>query len=446
MQESRITNYELRITKAMLRRRLLVSCFLFLFFSLACQTLAPTATPTPVGPVATSAKKGSPDSPVMADRHHRIFQSVWRTVKRYYLYDDYNGTDWNAIQDEFAPLVADVSDDETFWLLMYMMIERLNDQHSIFLTPEEVAIEDQMVSGDLDYVGIGVYLSVPENAEYGVVLYTLPHSPAERAGIRAHDRIVAVDGQPACCNNDGSDNLYLLQGPSGTSVTLNLQYPGETARTVEVERAHIQTQVPVIQRRLEAENQDVGYLLIPTLWDETIAERTRETLTDMLADSTLPGLIIDMRVNGGGAFTELYDLLSLFTTGDVGYFHRRGMKDVPLTIEPDPIHNSQDIPLVILIGRDTESYAEIFSGALQQIGRATLVGDYTAGNVETVYPYDLEDGSRLWLAEESFIPPSGTRWEGQGVKPDVFVKAQWEDVNERNDPHIEAALSLIPRK
>lgn len=434
----------------------LVVCILLLFLSLACQTLLPTRMAdesTGTLPAATFAPESTPTEDTepakpdleLARTHRRIFRRVWGTVDRDYVYADFNGVDWDAVKDEFAPLVESAPDNETFWHLMQSMIDRLDDQHSVYLTPEEVIAEDKSASGDLDYVGIGILVSVPEDADYAVILFPLPGSPAEEASIRQHDRILAVEGQKACCNPDGSDNLELLRGPVGTTVQLVVQQPGGPEREVAVQRVRIQSQLPVMSRRIEHEGQQIGYLLIPTLWDETVAERSRDALQALVDDGTLDGLVLDMRVNGGGAYTELYDLLSLFTSGEAGQF-RRGRRAVePLVVEAAPIDNSQSVPLVILVGRDTESFAEIFGGVLRDVGRATLVGQPTAGNVEIIYPYDLEDGSRLWLAENTFESVSGERWEGIGVQPDVVADGNWEDFTEENDPQLEAALNEVLR-
>ncbi len=403
---------------------------------------APSVTPRDYTPVP------APPSPIVVDaemqaRHRRIFEEIWGAVSEDYLYSDYNGLDWDAVKAEYTPQVEAAPDDETFWQLMQALIDSLGDNHSSFLSPEEAAEEDRAASGDLDYVGVGVYVTVPDDKEYGVVLFPLPGSPAEVAGVLAHDRVWTIAGAPACCNPDGSDNLDLLRGEESSFVEVTLQSPGQDVRTLSLQRERIQTQVPVLWRRISTEAGDVGYLFIPTLWDETIAERTREILETQMAAGALSGLILDMRINGGGAYRELKDLLALFVEGDVGYFYSRDEAQDTLHIAADPIQNSMDLPLVILVGRDTESFAEVFSGVLQAAGRAILVGHPTAGNVETLFPYNFEDGSRLWLAEESFAPPAGTRWEGQGVQPDETVSAKWEDFTDATDPYIAVALRVL---
>ena len=273
----------------------LALCILLLLLSLACQTLMPTGTPnghtvtfpTPtVAPAATATDDAVlviPD-PELVKVHRRIFRRVWSTVDRYYVYADFNGVDWDAVKDEFEPLVESSPDDGTFWLLMQSMIDRLDDRHSAYLSPQEVIEEDKSASGDLDYVGIGILVAVPEDADYAVILFPLPGSPAEEAGIRQHDRILTIEGQAACCNSNGSDNLELIRGPAGTAVQLVVQQPGDLEREIEVGRVRIQSQLPVISRRIDYQGRTIGYLMIPTLWDETIAERSREALQALVDD------------------------------------------------------------------------------------------------------------------------------------------------------------------
>lgn len=426
-------------------RKLAFALLGLLVAGLACQPLTPFfPTPTPAGvTVAPVPGTATPETQEPDARYQRIFERVWTLVNENYVYPDYNGVDWDAIWSEYNTRVALAPDDAAFWDLMREMIQRLDDHHSIYLTPEEAVKEDQEASGNLDYVGIGIYVTVPEEADYGVILLTFPDSPAEAAGIRAHDRILTIDGQPACCNADDSDNLDLIGGVEGTPVTLTLQTPDAAPREVVVPRARIQTQLPIPTRRIATPAGDMGYLLIPTLWDNSIAERTRTALSNLLEEDPIIGLVIDMRINGGGAYAQLHNLLSLFADGNVGHFQLRGDETEPLDITPRPIKNTQTLPLVILIGPETESYAEVFSGSLQAVGRATLIGEATAGNVETIYRYDLEDGSRLWLAQETFVPADGARWEGVGVQPDVQVSGRWEDITEADDPALQAALDAL---
>ncbi len=388
-------------------------------------TPPPTLTPTP-------------DAEATA-RHLRVFTDLWTIVRDDYLYEDYNGVDWDAVGDQYRARIEAGLSDEAFWLLMNEMLRELNDDHSYFLSPDEVAEQERLYAGELDYVGVGLSGNGRPEHEYAVILQVLPDSPAADAGLRAHDRILSADGEPACCDADGYDFLYRLRGPEGSTVELRVQTPGESPRAVTVTRAHIQGSLPIEARRLEG---DIGYILVPNLWDETLFEQVHRTLMDMDAEGELNGLILDMRINPGGTGDVLRGLLAFFVKGDLGYFVSRDGAS-PLRVKGINVGGSQSVPLVILVGSDTVSFAEVFSGILQETGRARVVGRTTDGNVETLHGYDFEDGSQAWIAQETFRPPSGTDWEETGIVPDVEIPLDWDEFTTEDDPQLEAALKLL---
>jgi carboxyl-terminal processing protease len=393
----------------------------------ATTRLASPPPPTPTPDVEATA------------RQLRVFTDLWTTVRDNYLYPDYNGVDWDAIGDEYrARVEVGLSDDE-FWFLMDEMLRELKDDHSYFLSPDAVAEQEMMQSGTLDYVGVGLSGNGRPDKGYAVILQVVPDSPAADAGLRAHDRILSVADEPICCDADGYSSLYLLRGPEGSTVELRVQTPGESPRTVEVTRARIQGTFAIETRRLEG---SIGYILIPNLWDETLFEQVHRTLMDMDAEGELNGLILDMRINPGGAGDVLRGLLAFFVKGELGYFVSRDRVS-PLNVRGIDVGGSQSVPLVILVGSDTVSFAEVFSGVLQEAGRARIVGRTTEGNVETLHGYDFEDGSQAWIAQESFRPPSGTDWEETGIVPDVEIPLDWDEFTTEDDAQLEAALNLL---
>ena len=148
-------------------------------------------------------------------------------------------------------------------------------------------------------------------------------------------------------------------------------------------------------------------------------------------------------MNGGGSSTVVEPILSIFTAGTMGHFVSRTASR-PLEITADPIVNSQSVPLVVLVGEDTASFGEIFSGVLQDTGRAKLAGQTTMGNVETLHGYSFIDGSVLWIAEERFDPlVSHADWEKTGIIPDVKAFADWDTFTFENDPSVTAAVDLL---
>ena len=375
-----------------------------------------------------------------------IFEELWQIINDEYLYADFNSLDWNAIYDEYSELVKAGMNNEIFYLSMDEMIVRLGDDHSMYLSPEEAAEEDAQYSGNYNYVGIGVLaLAVPER-DRAVIILTFSNSPADLAGLKSHDIILAVNGEPVL-DEDGfiRDNI---RGPEGSELVLTIQTPNEHSRQVEVTRRRITGAIPVPYQVLSTpDGQRIGYLMIVTLGDRTIDEQVENALREMNKHKQLDGLILDNRQNEGGTDDVLISTLSYFTGGTMGFFTSRD-KDRPLYIEGRDISGSQKIPLVVLIGIDTVSYGEIMSGVLKDNGRAYLIGETTAGNVETLWGYEFPDGSRAWIAHESFRPFNYPEddWEANGVMPHLMVVTNWDEITINHDPAVKAALSYFDGK
>ena len=158
-------------------------------------TLLPTATPTRFVPSPTLVDaEGTPTiapTPIPLDLQLNVFQAVWETVRDNYLYADYNGLDWEAVHTETqAKIEAGLTNDE-FYGVLYEMIYSLGDEHSFYLSPAENLEWEAEYQGDFNYVGIGVYVvAVPEH-NHAVILSIFPGSPAEAAGLKSRDAILA---------------------------------------------------------------------------------------------------------------------------------------------------------------------------------------------------------------------------------------------------------------
>ena len=271
------------------------------------------------------------------------------------------------------------------------------------------------------------------------IVVVFPGSSAEQNGLKQHDNILAVDGLPVV--EDEIVHVQRLRGPECSAAVLTVKSPDQAPRKITVVRHQVTTPLRIDPRLVPTDNGSrIGYIYLPTFYDETIPAQVRNALEEF---GTLDGLILDNRMNGGGSLTVLEALLAHFTTGTLGHFISRNDK-VPLDIEANPIQNSQTVPLVVLISQETGSFGEVFSGVLQDTDRAKLVGQTTMGNVEALSGYPLEDGSIVWIAQERFDPAeSHANWEGVGVAPDVEAHADWDTFTFESDPGIAAALRLF---
>jgi len=293
-------------------------------------------------------------------------------------------------------------------------------------------------------------LSAMPDRQRAVILVTFPNSPAEAAGLQPRDNLLAVNGEPIL--DEYGFLRDIVRGPEGTQVTLTVQTPGQPPRQVTLDRQRILSSLPVPYKILTSpEGKRIGYLLVTSFNDNGIDEMIGDALQAMSQDENnhaerpLDGLIIDNTQNSGGSDTVLRPSLGYFSQGILGYFISRDGKR-PLEIKKgEDINGSQTVPLVVLVGLDTVSYGEIFAGVLKDTSRAYLIGETTGGNVETLWGYEFEDGSRAWIAHEFFRPLNhpDQDWEVTGIVPDQTVLANWDEYTTEDDPRVKAALDYF---
>ena len=434
--------------------------------SIACQTVTNTfirATSTsnlgPI-PIPTQPDSAPPEQPDKPDQPQpvfqpeptptlapldtefqlEIFQKLWETVNEEYLYPDFNGVDWDDAYDRYKAKVEAGLDTESFYITMDEMIWELNDEHSAYLNPQQVAADEAAYAGNNDYVGIGVWVLFEEEKDLAVVLLTFPGSPAEAAGIKSHDVFLSVEGM-GFEDEDGAA-LELMLGEPGTQVHFVIQTPGEEPREMTVTRARITSSIPVPYEALTTPGgKHIGYILIPTFSDSTIDKQVGDALDDLTSDQPLDGIILDNRLNGGGWENIASNTLGYFTSGVVGHFANREGSE-PFRVPRKNIGGSADLPLAVLVGPDTVSFGEIFSGVLKDQGRATIIGETTDGNVEVLWGYDFDDGSLAWIAHDRFVPANNpdADWEHNGIIVDIEAPGSWDEFTLETDPAVAAAL------
>lgn len=395
---------------------------------------APLATLEPNALVPTEEFQANPDIP--KDQQLEVLRDVGEIVKSVYVYPDFNGKNWGEIEARYKSRIEAGLKTEDFYTDMQAMIDELGDEHSFFLSPLEVQKSQAELKGENNFVGIGVYSDVEPERGRLVVISTFPGSAAEQAGIRPHDSILQVDGLPVLDNT-----VNRLRGPECSALTVTVQSPGEAPRQVMLIRQPVQGNLRIDAHLVPtSDGSRIGYIFIPTFFDETIPAQIEQALNDF---GQLDGLILDVRMNGGGSSTVANPVLSFFTSGRLGQFVSR-TEARPLSVDAYPIQNSQTVPLVVMVSQDTVSYGEIFAGILRNSRGAKITGETSLGNVEVLNGYTFDDGSQLWIAAETFKPEhSDANWEETGIVPDVQAFAPWDTFNPENDPSILAAIKLL---
>jgi carboxyl-terminal processing protease len=289
------------------------------------------------------------------------------------------------------------------------MIDSLGDTgHSTFLSPEQVKQANNYEKGQ--YQGIGA--EVQEKNGNVVIVAPIDNSPAQKAGLQSGDIILKVNGQTV---TNVSNAVNLILGQVGTSVTLTIQSSSGENRDVTLVRATINV-VNISWQQLPGTS--IAHLRISSFSEGTTTDLDK-ALTAIKKQGDL-SIILDLRNNPGGLLQEAVGVASRFiNSGNVLL-----EKDINGKITTVPVIQNIDItelPLVVLVNQGTASGAEVVAGALQDIGRADLVGNTTFGTGTVLLPFPLSDGSELVLAVQEWLTPSGKTIWHTGLTPNAVI-------------------------
>lgn len=304
---------------------------------------------------------------------------------------------------------------------MAAMVHTGLDPYSSYIDPASLALVDEQQSGTVE--GIGALVTTEDESAPDpsaalcpivsetcrlVVVSVLPDSPAESAGLRSGDAIIAVDGEPA----DGQPLEVVtakVRGPAGTSVSLSV-LRDETVLDIEVERAAIE--VPIVVSALV---DDTAYLRL-TSFTATAADRIHSELSDLVAAH--PSLLIlDLRDNPGGSLEGAVDIAGELLDG--GPVVRTLSPDAENTYEDEPGGLALDIPTVVVVNRGSASASEVVAGALADRDRALVVGERTFGKNTVQQRFPLPNGGALKLTIARWVTPDGHDFGGTGIRPDI---------------------------
>lgn len=315
---------------------------------------------------------------------------------------------WDDLHARYVG-AADLDSQQLAWSAIEGLTAAVDDPgHTGFMTPEERATRHDALSGS--FVGIGVQI---DRRPDGVTIVGVFHgSPAEGAGLRRGDRIVAVDGTPI--EADGIDRaIELVRGEPGTQVTITLDRQGATGPVVaRIERAAVE--IPAVSWA-RVPGTTIAMLRLER-FSSGSAEQLRTALEGVLATEPT-GIVLDLRGNPGGYVNEAVAVASQFLSEGVVYRSRDASGTVTTT-EVTPGGIATATSLVVLVDEGSASSAEIVTGALQDAGRAVVVGRRTFGTGTVVSEVPLADGSALRIGVIEWLTPSGRSIWRTGLAPD----------------------------
>jgi len=378
---------------------------------------------------------GSPAAALTEEQ--KLVSEAWRIVNRVYLDDTFNHQSWAAVRQKL--LKQPLKDQEAAYNAIQQMVASLDDPFTRLLRPEQYRGLKVSTSGELTGVGLQIALN-PDTGHLEVVA-PIAGSPAEKAGIRPRDRILQIDGI-STTELTIEEAAARMRGPIGSGVTLTVERDGEALGEMALVRSRIAVNPVVAQLRSVPGKVPIGYIRLNQFNANATAESAHAIAH--LEQQGADAYILDLRNNPGGLLQAGIEIARLWL--DAG--------TIVYTVNRQGIQGSFDAvgsaltsdPLVVLVNQGTASASEILAGALQDNGRAQLVGETTFGKGLIQSLFDLSDGSGLVVTVAKYETPNHRDIHKIGITPDRMVALKpiiRDQVGTEADEQYQAAVELL---
>ncbi|MGG7060052.1 S41 family peptidase [Clostridium nigeriense] len=375
----------------------------------------------------------------------------------------FNGVTLKSVSEDVAKDVSDVKDVKKYELLFQVrdalltkydgeiddndlleaaikgMTQSLNDPYTVFMNSDEYTSFVEQSEGH--FVGIGAQLGIKDDKV--TVVAPLEGSPAEKAGLKAGDVILKVDGTEITEPNV-EKAISMIKGEQGEPVTLTVSREGAEYQDITI----IRDVVKVVSVKGELIDGNIGYIQMSS-FDEDVAENFKEKIVE-LKNQGMKGMILDLRGNPGGYLTEAVKVASQFIPkGEIVTYtiDKYGNKQESKSVGGE----AEGMPLVVLIDGGSASASEVVTGALRDYEAGTIVGTTSFGKGVVQQLIEFGDGSGgLKVTTSKYYTPNGENIHKIGIKPDIEVEIPDEisqqEYDRSIDPQFNKALEVIKEK
>jgi carboxyl-terminal processing protease len=371
----------------------------------------------------------------------KLLNEAWRIVNLSYVDDSFNHQNWWALREKWIkkPLAtrADTYNE------IEKMLATLDDPFTRLLRPDQYHSLRVTTSGEL--TGVGLQIGINADNDRLTVISPIAGSPAEAAGIQPGDRILQIDGvETKTLSLDEAANR--MRGATGTTVMLTIeQATNNQVKDIKLTRNKIAINAVSYQVGKTQDNRPIGYIRL----NQFSANATQEVRLAIraLEKQSVVGYVLDLRNNPGGLLQSGVDIANLWLDGGTIVYtvNRQGVLDSFESVG-DAI---TDKPLTLLVNQGTASASEILAGALQDNGRAVLIGEKTFGKGLIQSLFDLSDGAGLAVTVAKYETPNHHDINKLGIMPDQVVSLgaiKREQVATKDDPQYQAAVNILENK
>ncbi|MDD5127058.1 MAG: S41 family peptidase [Dehalococcoidales bacterium] len=319
------------------------------------------------------------------------------------------GEVWNIIFQEYVDR-SRLNSDNLSRAAVEGIVDALDDPYTAYLSPQDYEMGMSNLGGEFD--GIGATVGMKD--EKMTIVAPIAGSPAEEAGIKPGDAILAINGEV-------TDNMTVMaavsriRGPRGTPVTLRVLHEGETI-PVEIEIIRASIKLTSVQFDMK---DDYAYIVL-TNFSSFTDEELIPVLQELPARNA-KGIILDLRNNPGGLLDEVIDIASHFLPEDSDVVTVRSNTEQLTSHKVKNTEVKTALPMVILVNQYSASGSEVLTGALQDHSRAIVAGEKTYGKGSVNVLHRLSDGSGLYITIARWLTPNGRLIEGEGLAPDITL-------------------------
>lgn len=348
---------------------------------------------------------------------------------------------YKLLQDRYVnPDLVDRA--ELYQAAINGMLQTFPDSGTFYVDPNTVKTS---VGPSGKFEGIGATVA-SQNGQI-VIVAPIEGTPAERAGLKAGDAILEVDGE----STEGwtqEKAVIKIRGPRGTNVKLKVRHSGGGEVTLDIDRDEIKvqsvtTQPPTgtLKDGSGADITDLAYIHI-----REFSEPTKDQMHAALqnaVDSGKKGIILDLRNNPGGLLRTTADIADEFLDGDKTILTEKERDGSEQKFASHAGGVATSIPVVIIMNRFSASGSEVLAAALHDNQRATIVGEKSFGKGTVNISNELKDGGQLYVSIAKWLTPNGTQIDGVGIRPDIDVKLSDDDIDARRDVQLQKAIDVL---
>lgn len=380
----------------------------------------------------------------LQDSPKAIVDQVWQLVNREYVDGKFNQQNWVAMRQQL--LSKNYSSREEAYTSIREALQKLGDPYTRFMDPKQYEALTSQTSGEVS--GIGIRMEVNEKTKRLTVVEAIENSPALKAGVKAGDQIVAIDGK-LTQTMKVDDASKLIRGKAGTPVTLRLGRSGQNEFDLKLTRATIE--VPTVRYKLQQEGQKrIGYIRLRE-FSAHAADQMRKAIRD-LDGKGVDSYVLDLRGNPGGLLQSSIEIARMWMDSGsiVRTVDREGVSDETFKANRTALTK---LPLAVLIDGNSASASEILTGALKDNKRAVVIGSQSFGKALVQSVHELADGSGVAITIAHYYTPQGTDINRKGIVPDIkldLTEAQQRQLaanpdllGTKNDPQYTRALSVL---